>query len=333
MPPIITALCSYGMSGEVFHAPFIESNPSFSLKYILERTKNRSAQRYPNAQLVRSYEEILSDESVQLVVVNTPHALHYPMAKEALEANKHVVIEKPFAVTAEECLELEKLAEDKGLMIAVYHNKRLEGDYLYFESLLNEAKLGKLKEVEIRYDRWKPEPGHKTWKEHDLPGAGILYDLGSHLIDFSLSLFGKPNMVAAKEYTERTNSPIPDAFDLTLAYDEFEVKLGASMMTKEPGPKVSAIWEHGSLVIKGNDPQEALLIEGVSPLDKTYQENDTLQEAELKIGKDSKLVSIPMGDYNNFYEQVAGRVLFGKPLNVSTEEATNVLHVIQTVRS
>ncbi len=333
MQPIITALCSFGMSGEVFHAPYIESNPHFYLKYILERTKDRSAERYPNATIARSYEAILADDDVELVVVNTPHALHHPMAKKALLAGKQVIIEKPFAVNVEQCLELQELAQAEGLMIAVYHNKRLEGDYTYFKTLLERKEWGSLQQVDIRYDRWKPDPGHKLWKEQDLPGAGILFDLGSHLIDFSLSLFGKPNKITAIEKTERIGSPIPDAFDIRLSYEGFNVNLGASMMTKQPGPKVVAKWEHAEVSIMGNDPQEGLLIKGISPMVEEFKQKAFLQRSRIiHEGIESEEI-VPMGDYNLFYKNVFGHLRLGNSLYVSTEEATNVLRVIQEVRS
>jgi predicted dehydrogenase len=321
------------MSGEVFHAPYIESNPHFCLKYILERTKERSAERYPNATIVRSYEEILADKEVELVVVNTPHALHHPMAKMALLAGKHVIIEKPFAVNVEQCLELQELAQTEGLMIAVYHNKRLEGDYTYFKSLLERKDWGALQQVDIRYDRWKPKPGHKLWKEQDLPGAGILYDLGSHLIDFSLSLFGKPNNITAKEKIERMGSPISDAFDIQLAYEGFNVNLGASMMTKEPGPKVVARWEHAEVSILGNDPQEGLLINGISPTNSIFDQESVPQKSKITSSGNELEETVPMGDYNLFYQNVYEHLHLGNSLYVSPVEATDVLRVIQVVRS
>jgi scyllo-inositol 2-dehydrogenase (NADP+) len=192
---IRTGICSYGMSGKLFHAPFIQNHPGYELTGIVERHNNDSRERYPQSKLFRSIEELIDDDSIQLIIVNTPTHLHYENAKAALIAGKNIVVEKPFAVTVKEAEEITAIAREKNLFISIYQNRRYDGDYHAIKEVIEKKLLGDLREVEIRYDRYRPVASGKAHKEGDLPGAGIIYDLSPHLVDQALQLFGWPQAV------------------------------------------------------------------------------------------------------------------------------------------
>ena len=220
MQPINTALCSFGMSGWVFHAPFIAADPHFKLYAVWERSKNLAEQKYPGIKTYRTLEDMLADNAVELVIVNTPNVTHYEYAKKALLAGKHVVVEKPFTVTVAEAQELIELAQHQNKKISVYQNRRYDSDYRTIKKVLDEKLLGKLVEAEFHFDRYNEELSPKQHKEIPQQGTGILYDLGSHLIDQALQLFGMPDSVFADIRVVRPISKVDDYFDLLLYYPE-----------------------------------------------------------------------------------------------------------------
>src|SRR5204862_7967521 len=166
---------SYGMSGKLFHAPFIDNHPGYELTAIVERHNNDSRERYPRSKLYRSIEELIADNSIQLIIINTPTHLHFENAKAALMAEKNIVVEKPFAVTVKECEEIAELAKKKNLFLSIYQNRRYDGDYHAVKDILQKQLLGDLREVEIRYDRYRPVGAGKDHTEGELPGPGSIY--------------------------------------------------------------------------------------------------------------------------------------------------------------
>lgn len=188
MTPINTALCSFGMSGWVFHAPFINVSPHFNFYAVWERSKNKAVEKYPEVKTYRTLETLLADNLVELVIVNTPNYTHYGYAKKALEAGKHVIVEKPFTINIEEGKELIEIAKKHNKILSVYQNRRYDSDYKTIKKIVNENLLGKLVEVEMHFDRFKEELSPKLHKEIPGPGAGSLYDLGSHLIDSGFAI-------------------------------------------------------------------------------------------------------------------------------------------------
>ena len=197
MQKINTALLSFGMSGQIFHAPFIEVHAGFHLHSVWERTKNEAEKKYAGVKTYRTIEDLLTDDEIELVVVNTPNKTHYEFAKKALQHKKHVIVEKPFTVTVSEGEELIKLAKEKNKLLTVYQNRRYDSDYKTIKQVVDNGWLGKIVEAEFHYDRYKKELSVKQHKEVPEKGTGALYDLGSHLIDQALQLFGKPHSVFA----------------------------------------------------------------------------------------------------------------------------------------
>ena len=327
--PINTAISSFGMSGQVFHAPFLLHNPYFKIKKILERTKNNSATIIPDAEIVRSYQEILEDTEIDLIVVNTPNFLHYEMCKQALLHGKHVVLEKPFTVTVEEGRGLIELAKEKGLVLSVYHNRRFDSGHKTVKEILDKKLLGDLKVFEAHFDRFRPEIGPKKWKEAVNPGAGILYDLGSHLIDEALCLFGVPVSIFADLQIQRKNGEVVDYFDIKLSYNSFTVKLLAGMLMKEPGPKYILHGNAGSYLKYGNDPQEEQLIKGIFPNSPEYGIENKSNWGILNNENGRGAYPTKIGSYQDFYENIYQVITSGGKLLVSPEQALDVIFLIE----
>ena len=230
--PIKTGICSYGMSGKLFHAPFIQAHPGYELTAIVERNRNDSRERYPDSVLSRSFEELLSMDNLQLIVVNTPVQTHFDYAKQAIEAGKSVIVEKPFTVTSGEAAILAQLAKERNVFLSVYQNRRYDGDYRAIKNVVEQNLLGELKEVEMRFDRYRPGYSGKEHKEGRLPGAGSLHDLGAHLIDQALQLFGWPLQLFADIRRLRKDVEANDYFELLLYYPSLRVRIKSTIFAR-----------------------------------------------------------------------------------------------------
>lgn len=331
--PIPVGLASYGMSGHVFHAPLISSNPQFQLRKILERSSNKSQQRYPEATVVRSFEELLRDDTLELIIVNTPNALHLPMAQQALEAGKHVVLEKPFTVTGQEAQTLIDIAKSHNRMLSIFQNRRWDGDFLTVQKVVREKLLGHLVEYEAHYDRFRNYVEANTWKEEAGPGSGILYNLGSHMIDQALVLFGNPDAVTAEIGTQRPGGKIDDYYHITLHYPEHRVILKSSYLVREAGPRYILHGTLGSFLKYGLDPQEEALKAGQLPtmLNWGKEEKETwgLLNTELNgLPFKGNIETLP-GDYSFYYQNIYEVIREGKELAVKPEESLAGIKVIE----
>lgn len=327
---VIVGLASFGMSGRVFHAPFLERNPNFQLKLILERTKSASAPTYPNAHIVRTFDELLHDDDVELVIINTPSNLHFEMVKQALLAGKHIVVEKPFTSTATEGMELAALAKERNLLLTVYHNRRLDGDFQTIQQLLEQKKIGDLTHAQISFHRFKPEIGPKKWKEEKNPSAGLLYDLGAHLIDQSLMLFGWPQDLEADLQIQRKHGQVIDYFKITLKYPSFEVLLISDMLTKDKKPAFVLKGSDGSFVKYGKDPQEAQLNQEVINWDQLgveQVENYGLFSSSI-TGKEERIKTLT-GNYKAFYQNLYDVLRHEAPPLVRPDDAIKVIEIIE----
>ena len=329
---INVALASYGMSGKVFHAPLLAAHPHFRLYKVLERHRMESAEDYPEVLITRQYDELLSDESVDIVVVNTPNPYHYDMATAALEAGKHVVVEKPFTNTSDEAQQLITLAEEKGKLLSVFQNRRWDSDFRTIQRVLEANVLGDIVEYEAHYDRFRNYIEPDTWKEEDEPGAGILYNLGSHMIDQALVLFGMPNTLFAKLSIQRAGGRVPDAYHIILGYDRLQVVLKSSYLVRDQGPRYKILGSQGTFTKYGLDPQEDRLKLGISPDNSQIgvePEEDwgTLDTAFNGLHFRGRVAS-EVGDYTLFYENLYQALQGKEPLAVKAEEAMNVIRLI-----
>ncbi len=333
MQPINTALCSFGMSGWVFHAPFLTTNPRFNFYGVWERTKNLAQEKYPAVKTFRSLEELLADKNVELVIVNTPSVTHYEYAKQAILADKHLIVEKPFTATAEQAEELISLAKKKKVKLSVYQNRRYDSDYKTVKKILDEGWLGKLIEGEIHYDRYTPELSYKVHKETPTPAVGCIYDLGSHLIDQAIQLFGMPLAIFADITINRPGSKVDDYFDLKLFYPDHRVTLKSSYYVREPLPGYIFHGTVGSFIKHKTDVQETDLQAHKKPGGKDWGIEPESQKGFLHTERDGKVIKeyVPSerGNYGDYYNGVYDAIRNNKDVPVAGEDGMKVIKVIE----
>jgi predicted dehydrogenase len=332
--PIVTAITSFGMSGIVYHGPSLKVLPQqFKISKILERTKNISAERYPEAVIVRSYDEILNDPEIELVIVNTPDYLHFDMAKQAIEVGKHLVVEKPFTKTSDDARALIALAKKKGVIMTVYQNRRFDNGFLTVKKILEEKLLGRLVEYEAHYDRYRNFIQEGSWKEDGDERTGVLFNLGSHIVDQTLVLFGTPNAVTAHLNILRTGGRTTDNFDIRLHYNKFNAILHTSYLVRELGPQYILHGTEGSFIKMGSDPQEEMLKMHHLPNELKWGEepqNDwgLLNTTINGLHFQGKVETIP-GNYTDFYVNLYGAIREDKELLVKPEEALTTIRILE----
>lgn len=330
---IKTALASYGVSGRVFHAPLIETHPAFELSVICERSQNEAAKRYPDAQIVRSFDELLAIDDIELVVINTPDTTHFEFCKKALQAGKHVVVEKPFVFTVSEGEELIACAKAQNRLLAVFQNRRWDGDFLTVQKILAENKLGRLVEFQSTMPRFRNFIVDNTWKEVPDRHVGLTYNLGAHLIDQALQLFGMPTSLYARIRKMRENSLIDDYFQISLHYPTLEVTLKSSYLMREETPRFAIHGTLGSFVKYGNDPQEESLKAGEIPDSRTFGLDKPMKWGMLHTEIDGKIYRQPVeterGNYMAFYDNMADSILNNEPLLTSADENLKLIAILE----
>lgn len=331
--PIKVGLVGFGISAKVFHAPFITNSPHYQLVSVVERHKQESKEKFPDVQVVRSIEELLQNGAIDLVVITTPNETHFPYAKAALEAGKHVVLEKPVTNTSAEAKQLLEIANRSGKILSVYQNRRYVSDFLTIRDILDKQLLGEVHTFEGHYDRYRAEARPQAWREHVLPGSGILYDLGPHLLDQVLYLFGLPQTIAADIRMQRPHAKVDDYFDLRLDYGFLKVILQAGMLVREPGPRYLIHGIKGSFVKSGEDPQEALLRAGALPVgDDWGKENEAIYgilHAELNGKVVRELYPSLKGDYARYYKNLYESIANNKPAKERIEHGYNTIRLIE----
>lgn len=324
MHRIRTGVVGFGLAGRVFHAPFVQAVPSLELTAIVQRTGDTAKEAYPHAMQMRSFEELLASD-VGLVVLGTPSPTHYALSRQALEAGKHVVCDKPVTTTVAQAEDLEALAAEKGVLFFPFHNRRWDGDFKTLQTLIASGQLGRIVSLDSRFDRYRPLPKAGAWREEEEAG-GLLYDIGPHLIDQALTLFGTPHRLWASLRSDRDQGSVPDGVDIHLTFRGPEgrdvlVRLGTTVLAADPAPRYRLYGTRGSYVKYGLDPQEPALVAGghVPPVGSA---EPWLPEPEsmwgtLTVVPDpavpaqtdrSQLQTIP-GDYRDYYSNVAAAIL------------------------
>ncbi len=330
--PINTALCSFGMSGLVFHSPFLYVNPHFNFYAVWERTKNIAKEKYPNVKAYGTLEAMLADDLIELVIVNTPNYTHYEYAKKALMAGKHVIVEKPFTIDVKQAKELTELAIKENKVLSVYQNRRYDSDYRTIKKVLSENLLGELVEVEMHFDRFREELSAKKHKETPGAGAGILYDLGAHLIDQALQLFGMPEKLFADIRIIRPLSKVDDYFELLLYYPKLRVRLKASYVVREALPGYILHGLKGSFIKAKTDVQETMLQKGVIPNKGDWGTEPESEKGLLHTEKNGevirKYITSEQGNYNDYYNSIYEAIRNHQPLPVTSEEGKDVVKII-----
>lgn len=332
MTKIRTGLIGYGYAGATFHAPLIRSVEALALTHIASSSADKVRRDLPAAVLANSPQELINAADVDLVVIATPNTSHHALAKQALLADKHVVLEKPFTVTLEQARELIELAAQRERVLSVFHNRRWDNDFLTARHCIASGILGEINTYQAQFDRYRPTM-RLRWREEDLPGSGTLYDLGSHLIDQALVLFGPPATVWCDLCTQRAGGGAPDYFHLVLAYADKRVILHSGAIVSNPGPRVQVHGSVGSYVKYGLDPQEDALKAGRTPGDATWGREPETAFGTITRARDDQLVSEKVatlaGDYQAFYRGMAEAIVEGKASPVSAADALNVIKVIE----
>ena len=330
---VSTGICSFGMSGKLFHAPFLEAHPGYELSAIVERHNNDSRERYPNSKLYRSVEELCANKDLQLIVVNTPSHLHFEQAKQVLQSGKNIVIEKPFTITVKEAEALTALAEKNKLFLSVYQNRRYDGDYWAVRDVLQKGLLGEIREVEIRFDRYRPAFGGKLHKEGNLPGAGNIYDLSPHLVDQAIQLFGFPNALFADLIKMRDDVGVPDYFELLLYYDRLRVRLKATVIARESTYAYVLHGMKGTFLQQRSDMQEQQLLAGIKPSLDSWcpgpSAPDGLLHTEINGEVVRKETTSSPGNYMGYYDDVYKALTGQGPNPVPAEDGIKNMRIIE----
>jgi scyllo-inositol 2-dehydrogenase (NADP+) len=333
MKKIRTALLSFGMSGRVFHAPFITEHPGFEFAGAWERSKKSLVEHYPEATSYPTLESVLQDEAITLVIVNTPTNSHYELTKKSLEAGKHVVVEKAFTTTVAEAEELKTLAEAMDRKLSVYQNRRWDSDFRTVQHIIHKGILGNPVEVSFSYDRFNPALSPKLHKEIPGPGAGVVYDLGPHLIDQAFVLFGKPLAVFASFDVLRATSQVEDYFELLLYYPKLHVRLRASYFVREPAPSFIVHGTRGSFLKTRGDVQEATLQAGRKPTGADWgaelDQDRGILHTEINGTVVKEVVESLPGNYMAYYEGVYQSIANNQPPPVTADDGIMVMRIIE----
>ena len=333
MNKIKTALLSYGMSGKVFHAPFLALHPGYELLGSWERSKKLIQKDYPELISYHSLESILEDDTIDLVIVNTPVDTHFEYAKKVLLAGKHALVEKAFTATVAQARELEALAKEKGLKLSVFQNRRWNSELKTIQKVIEDKVLGEIVEAEFHFDRYNPVLSPKTHKETASLGAGILKDLGSHLIDQSLFLFGLPQSVFGDIRITRDHSVVDDCIDILLYYPDFRVRLKAGFFVREPIPSFIIHGKKGSFLKTRGDVQEEDLKAGKKPNIENWgielEENEGLLHTEIDGEIIYAKVSTIKGDYNGFFDALYDSISNDSIEPITAQDGIMVMQIIE----
>jgi scyllo-inositol 2-dehydrogenase (NADP+) len=323
------ALFGYGLAGANFHAPLVAVEPRLRIARVVTSRKQEVAQVFPDAIVSTDADSVLSSDDVDLVVIATPNKTHAPLARDALLAGKHVVVDKPFVPDAAEGADLIALALDRKRMLTVFHNRRWDADFLTVARLIREGRVGEINHAEFRWDRFRLGI-REGWKELPSEGTGLLADLGPHLIDQALLLFGPPDTITGDIALQRAGTLVDDYFELTLHYAAKRVILSASTLIPEARPRFAVHGNEGSFIKYGIDPQEDWMRAGKRPSDKGYGIEPTAAHGTL-TGVNGRRQPVPSerGDWPTFYKQVADAIVDGAPPPVDPADALTGLKIIE----
>jgi len=324
-------LIGFGLAGQAFHAPMIRGVEGMELACVLERHGSNSKARYPEVRVARTLDEMLSDKSIGLCVVATPNDSHFSYARACLEAGRDVVVDKPFTPTMADAEQLVRLAAERGRLISVYQDRRWDGAFLTVKKLVNSGALGRVAEYDVHFDRFRLEPKPSAWREQaEFPAAGVLWDLGPHLIDGALVLFGEPQTIFAAALRQREESRIDDSFDVIMQYPRVRATLCARIIAYAPGPHLLLHGTEGSFVKYGMDPQEEILRSPRCPDGHDWGADWGMEPEERwgtlsRVGEEPRKVETERGDYRGFYANMRDAIEKKAPLDVTPQQALRTM--------
>lgn len=320
-------LVGFGFGGQVFHAPVIGAVAGLHLTTIVRRS-GESDPRYPDVAFVRSVDELLA-RPIDLVVVVTSNTSHHPIAKQCLLAGRHVVVDKPFTTTTGEAEELVRLAQEHGRVLSVYQDRRYTGDFVTVQQVVAEGVLGRIVSYEAHFDRFRPELRPGAWREQPLPGSGVWFDLGPHLLDQALLLFGTPEAISADIRIERDGAAADDAFDVTLRYPRMRALLRATMLATPLAPSFAVHGTKGSFIKYGLDPQEAALKAGHTPAEPGWDVESAELYGKLTTPQGTRTIPTVPSSFTRYYENIRDVILGKARLAVTPEAALDVMRGLE----
>ena len=327
-------LIGFGLAGQAFHAPVVRGVPGMELACILERHTSNAKQRYPEVRVARTLDEMLSDKTIGLCVVATPNDSHFSYTKDCLEAGRDVVVDKPFTPTMAEAEQLVRLAAEHGRLLTVYQDRRWDGAFLTVKKLVNTGALGAVAEYESRFDRFRLETKPTAWREQaQFPAAGVLWDLGPHLLDGAMVLFGEPETVYARALCQRASSQIDDAFDVIMQYPRTRATLRARILAYAPSHHLLVHGTEGSFVKYGMDPQEEILRSPNCPDGLDWGADWGLEPEERwgtlsRVNEQPRKVKTERGDYRGFYVNVRDAIEKKAMLDVTPDQALRTMRAL-----
>ena len=324
---IRTAVIGCGFSATTFHIPFISVDPSFQLTHLVSGKGAALQAEYPDVTIVTDWRQ-LDCHAVDLVIITTPNHLHYEQCRYFLEQGCHVVCEKPFVLSSAEAIELKQVAEQAGQVLSVFQNRRWDGDFLTLQSLLDSKRVGQPKRLVSRFDRFRPNV-RQRWREQAVPGAGILWDLGPHLIDQALVLFGVPESVDASARMQRDAAVVVDNFDIWLHYPDIEVALGSSSFQAGPNARYVLEGTEGTFIKNGLDIQEDALKKGLDIQDERWGQEPEDSWGILYQENTSHLITTKPGNYGVFWHQLAEAIRHQGDSPVPLADSIRVIQLLE----
>ena len=333
--PLNAVLLGYGYAGKTFHAPLIAACQDLRLYGIVSSKPEQLHADWPDAQCWSTLEQALQDAAVDLIVIATPNDLHFEQAQAALLAGKHVVVDKPFTVTLSEARQLDALAKQQGVLLSVFHNRRWDADFLTLRQLLDSGRLGRISQFASHFDRYRPEV-RQRWREQGGAGSGLWYDLGPHLLDQALLLFGLPCGITAYLATQRQGAKATDYFHVQLRYPATHVVLHGSCLVSGGNPRFAVHGDLASYVKYGLDTQESDLKQGKVVGGEGWGHDPLpgqLIVAEGDVSHGSQWAN-QAGDYRCYYQRVAAAIRGQGSNPVTAAEAATVMEWLErAVRS
>jgi scyllo-inositol 2-dehydrogenase (NADP+) len=333
MRKVQVGVVGFGLGGRVFHAPIIRAVPGLQLAAIVERSGDTARAVYPDVKIVRTVEELLAIESIELVVITTPNTTHLELARKCLEAGRHVVVDKPFAPTYAEAAELVRISEKCGRLVTVYQNRRWDGDFLTLRDVIQQGSLGRLVIFESHMERWRPTLNADAWRELPTLGSGLWFDLGPHMLDQAFVLFGQPQSITAELRSCRDGAMVDDSFDVVLHYPGLRALLRSNLVTCVAGPRFRLHGMKGSFVKYGSDPQEDALKAGGTLDQPEWGREHANNWGTLSIADGDKIaesrVPTEKGNYSRYYQNVYEAITAAAPLDVSPKHALQIMQALE----
>ncbi len=332
MRTLNVAIIGYGLSGRIFHGAILNGLKGYTVSKVVTRSPEKASlaiDDLPDVAIESTPDSVFGDPAIDLVVICSPNTSHFELASKALRSGKHVVVEKPFVVTSAEGQKLIEMANKSNCLLSVYHNRRYDGDFRTVQRLIKEKKLGRLVELESHFDRFRNTFKKNAWREEDLPGSGVLFDLGSHLIDQSIALFGMPEFIYADIRHQREGAA-DDNFELILDYPGLKVTLKSGSLVAAPLPRFTLLGTQGAYIKYGLDVQEDALRKGHRPVQDIYWGVEPeSQWGTLYMENGDERLTTDAGDYRDYYMDLHVAIISGQAPPVTAEDGLNTIRIIE----